>query len=82
MPNGQAANITAEVVTNAIKGTDLYFFTNPYELESEVGAFFRDLLISQMAIVGGTVNTTQEPFPIPSPAPYITSLLGAATDCN
>jgi hypothetical protein len=82
MTNGQAANVTAVAVTNAIRATDLYFWANAYDSEYEVGDFFKDALRSQLALVGGSVSTTNEPFPIPSPAPYLTSLFGASTDCN
>tara|TARA_B110000093_G_C12927625_1_gene392047 strand:+ start:977 stop:1105 length:129 start_codon:yes stop_codon:yes gene_type:complete len=42
------------------------------------------MIIAQLAIVGGTMSTTIEPFPIPSPAPYITSVLGLSNpfDCD
>ncbi|MFC4636667.1 hypothetical protein ACFO3O_22370, partial [Dokdonia ponticola] len=82
MTNGQAANLTADAVTNAIMATDLQFFADPDISEIGLGNFFRDALIFQMSILGGSVSTNIEPFPIPSPAPYITSLFGAKTDCN
>jgi len=84
MTNGQAANATAVAVTAAIKAMDVYFFLNPDTSENSLGYFFRDALIAEMSIIGGTISTTQEPFPIPSPAPYITSVLGISTpfDCE
>jgi len=82
LTNGQAANLTAEAVTNAIQATDLHFFVDPDISQFDLGDFFRDALISQMTILGGSVSTSVEPFPIPSPAPYLTSLFGASTDCN
>ena len=84
MTNGQAANTTAVAVTDAIKVTDIYFFENPDVTQQTLADIFRDTIIAQLAIVGGTVNTSVEPFPIPSPAPYITSVLGLSNpfDCN
>lgn len=84
MTNGQAANLTARAVTNAIKAADLYFFENPDVSRFELGDVFRDALRAQLAIVGGGMSTTIEPFPIPSPAPYITSVLGISNpyDCE
>jgi hypothetical protein len=85
MPNGMtnstAANLTAIAVTNAIKATDIYFFENPDASEFAIGHFFKNALISQMRLIGGSVSTSVEPFPIPSPAPYITSFFGSKTDC-
>lgn len=84
MTNGQAANFTAEVVTNAIKLADLYFFENPDVTEFDLAEIFKDAIRTQLTPVGGTFSTTIEPFPIPSPAPYITSVLGISDpyDCN
>ena len=83
LTNGQAANLTAIAVTDAIKETDLYFFENPDISQFDLGDFFRDRLIANMALIGGTVSTSVEPFSIPSPAPYITSILGLSNpfDC-
>ncbi len=84
MTNGQAANLTAKAVTFAANATDVYFFTNPYDSEYEVIDFFRNTLYARLAIYGGSFSTTNEPFPIPSPAPYITSVVGIsnAYDCD
>ncbi|WP_299888920.1 hypothetical protein [uncultured Lacinutrix sp.] len=40
--------------------------------------------MSQLSLVGGSFSTTVEPFPIPSPAPYLTSVIGIGNpyDCN
>lgn len=82
MTNGHAANLTAIAVTDAIIATDLYFFLNPYDSEFEVGDFFKDVLTSQLSLIGGSMSTSIEPFPIPSPAPYLTSFFGASTNCD
>ncbi|MEW7277510.1 hypothetical protein ABW636_02815 [Aquimarina sp. 2201CG1-2-11] len=83
MTNGQASNLTAEAVTAAIKAADIYFFRNPDITEFQLADFFRDAIKVELAIVGGTI-TNVEPFPIPSPAPYITSVLGISNpfDCD
>ena len=84
MTNGRAANLTAKAVTAAIKATDLYYEANPTVSETTLGIFFKNSLTSYLAAVGGSVNTTSPPFPIPSPAPYITSIIGVSNpyDCE
>lgn len=84
MSNGQAANNTAVAVTAAIKIADVYFFNNPDASEFTVADVFRDALKAELTIVGGSFSLTVEPFPIPSPAPYITSVLGISNpfDCD
>ncbi len=84
MTNGQAANNTAVAVTAAIKIADVYFFNNPDASEFTVADVFRDALKAELTIVGGSFSLTVEPFPIPSPAPYITSVLGISNpfDCD
>lgn len=83
MTNGQAANATAIAVTNAIKEADVYFFDNPDVSQYELADVFRDAISAHLSLVGGAFSTTQEPFPIPSSAPYITSILGLSNpfDC-
>ncbi len=83
MNNGQAANATAEAVTLAIKATDIYFYRNPDVTKFALADFFRDAIKTELAIFGGGI-TFSEPFPIPSPAPYITSVLGIGNpfDCE
>ncbi len=82
--NGQAANLTAIAVTAAIKEADVYFFNNPDVSEFGLKDVFNDALRTQLAIVGGSFSFTAEPFSIPSPAPYITSVLGISNpfDCD
>ena len=81
MTNGLAANHTAEAVTNAIRLTDIFYFENPDATPSQVQNSFNTNLTQQLGIYGGTISGV-EPFPIPSPAPYLTSFFGAKTDCN
>jgi len=80
MTNGRAANLTAKAVTYAIKATDLYFAENPTVSATVLG----NRLTHYLGLVGGTVNTSTPPFSIPSPAPYITSVLGISNpfDCE
>ena len=84
MTNGRAANLTALAVTSAIKSTDLYFASNPHASGQAVGGFFKDSIKTFMGAWGGSVNTVNSPFNIPSPAPYITSVLGISNpfDCE
>jgi len=83
LTNGQAANATAIAVTEAIKEADIYFFENPDISEFDLNDFFRSRMMANLALVGGSFSTTVEPFPIPNPAPYITSILGLSNpfDC-
>lgn len=82
MSNGQASNLTAEAVTAAIRATDAYVFANADGLtEQEVRDQFTLNIRNAMNLVGGSMAKTA-PFVIPSPAPYLTSLFGAKTDCN
>ncbi|MDB4290096.1 hypothetical protein N9887_03405, partial [Flavobacteriaceae bacterium] len=81
MTNGLAANHTAEAVTNAIRLTDIFYFENPDATPSQVQNSFNTNLTQQLGIYGGAISGV-EPFPIPSPAPYLTSFFGAKTDCN
>ncbi|WP_299212896.1 hypothetical protein [uncultured Dokdonia sp.] len=83
LTNGQAANLTAIAVTEAMKETDLYFFENPDISEFSLDDFFRNRMMFNLALAGGSFSTNIEPFPIPSPAPYITSILGLSNpfDC-
>ena len=84
MTNGKAANLTAVAITNAIKLTDAHFFNNPDITKYNLANFFENQIRIQLAIFGGSFSTTVEPFPIPSPAPYITSVLGISDpfDCE
>mgnify|MGYP000854727646 CR=1 FL=1 len=81
MTNGQAANLTAVAVTNAIRLTDVFYFENPDATSSQVQNSFNTNLTQQLGINGGTISGV-EPFQIPNPAPYLTSFFGATTDCN
>ncbi len=81
MANGNAANITAAAVTAAIKAADLYFFANPDVTKFKLADVFNDTLKAELAIVGGRFSSGA-PFPIPSPAPYITSVLGISDPFN
>ncbi|WP_378184006.1 hypothetical protein [Aquimarina sp. SS2-1] len=83
MTNGQAANATAIAVTTAIKKTDVHFYRNPDITKESLATFFKREIEIQMALFGGGI-TSQEPFPIPSPAPYINYLLGIGNpfDCE
>lgn len=84
MTNGRAANLTAIAVTTAIKATDLYYAENPRISKFTLGEYFKNRINQSLSAVGGSVNTTSPPFNIPSPAPYITSILGLSTpyDCE
>ena len=84
MTNGRAANLTAKAVTFAIKATDLYYAANPTVSEVVLGQYFSNRLTYFLNAVGGTVSTSTPPFTIPSPAPYITSLIGLSNpyDCE
>jgi hypothetical protein len=84
MTNGRAANLTAKAVTFAIKATDLYYAANPTVSEVVLGQYFSNRLTYFLNAVGGTVSTSTPPFTIPSPAPYITSLVGLSDpyDCE
>lgn len=84
MTNGRAANLTAKAVTFAIKATDLYYAANPTVSEVVLGQYFSNRLSHFLNAVGGTVSTSTPPFSIPSPAPYITSLIGISNpyDCE
>lgn len=84
MTNGRAANLTAKAVTFAIKATDLYYAANPTVSEVVLGQYFSNRLAHFLNAVGGTVSTSTPPFSIPSPAPYITSLIGISNpyDCE
>jgi len=81
MTNSQAANLTASAVTNATRLTDAYYLENPFAEPFEIQNYFNNRLIQQLGIYNGTISGFQEPFPIPSPAPYLTSFFGASTDC-
>jgi hypothetical protein len=81
LTNGQAANLTAVAVTNAVRLTDLYYHENPDSTASQIQSYFNNNLSQQIGLVGGTISGVA-PFPIPSPAPYLTSFFGASTDCN
>ncbi|WP_128755206.1 hypothetical protein [Aquimarina sediminis] len=83
MTNGRAANLTAKAVSAAIKATDVYFFDNPDAVETDIQSFFNNELVIQLKTYGGRVTYTP-PFNIPSPAPYITNLLGVGDpfDCE
>ncbi len=84
MTNGRAANLTAAAVTGAIKATDIHFFENPDITKFRLASFFEKQLKTQMALAGGSFSTSKPPFPIPHPAPYITSILGLSNpfDCE
>lgn len=84
MTNGRAANVTAAAVTGAIKAADVYFFENPDASEFTVADVFRDALRDLLVPYGGGFSTTAEPFVIPSPAPYMTSVMGISNpyDCE
>ena len=81
MSNGQAANNTAKAITRAVKATDLYYANNPKVSKFVLGDKFIEYIQFSLKLYGGKM-TQKAPFNIPSPAPYITSLLGAKTDCN
>lgn len=83
MTNGRAANLTAKAVTAAIKATDLYYAANPRVSKYTLGEYFKNSINSALKAVGGSVSTNP-PFNIPSPAPYITSIIGISTpyDCE
>ena len=80
MTNSQAANATALAVTTAIQETDLHFLNNPDISQQNLANFFNSALVTNMASIGGAVSPIA-PFPIPSPAPYVSSFFGASTDC-
>ncbi|WP_344820958.1 hypothetical protein, partial [Aquimarina gracilis] len=82
MTNSQAANATAAAVSAAINETDIHFFENPDISKHSLAEFFKQRIKSKMAAFGGSM-TTNAPFLIPSPAPYITSILGIGNpyDC-
>jgi hypothetical protein len=82
MTNGRAANLTAKAVTFAIKATDLYYAANPTVSEVVLGQYFSNRLSHFLNAVGGTVSTSTPPFSIPSPAPYIISLIGVSNPYN
>ena len=84
MRPGVAANNTAKAITIAIKATDIYFFENPDITEGELATFFNNAIRTQLAVFGGTYSTSIEPHPIPSPAPYLKSVLGIGHpyDCD
>ncbi len=71
MTNGQAANVTAAAVNEALKATDIYFYRNPDVSKFDLADFFQNMIKAELKIVGGSFSLTIEPFPIPSPAPYI-----------
>ncbi|CAL2095916.1 protein of unknown function [Tenacibaculum sp. 190524A02b] len=79
--NGQAANNTAKAITAAIRATDVYYGINPRASKEQVGDFFKQSIQTALAVYGGRM-TPDAPFSIRSPAPYLTSLIGAKTDCN
>lgn len=82
MTNGRAANLTAKAVTFAIKATDLYYAANPTVSAYALGQYFKNRLTHFLGAVGGSISTTTPPFTIPSPAPYITSILGISNPYN
>lgn len=84
MTNGRAANLTAIAVTSAIKATDLYYYENPNISAIALGQYFSNRLNHFLSAVGGSVRTSNPPFNIPSPAPYITSIIGLSNpyDCE
>lgn len=81
MTNGQAANLTAEAITQAVHATDVWFIANASETQYAVGQEFIQNIQSFMGTVGGQM-VVEPPFNIPSPAPYLTHMGGATTDCN
>ncbi|NMH89823.1 hypothetical protein [Flavivirga algicola] len=83
MSNGRAANLTALAVTAAIKSADLYFFSNPDVTKFKLAEVFKDAINAQLSLVGGSLSSVA-PFPIPNPAPYVTSVLGISNpfDCD
>jgi len=80
MTNGQAATSTAIAVNNALNLTKNWFLINYEASESEIITYLDFMLIEQMALFAGT-KTDFPPFTIPSPAPYVTSLLSTG-NCN
>lgn len=80
MTNGQAATNTAIAISNAFKSTQNWFGSNPDANEIQIGKFLDASINIQMAIFGGSMTYT-EPFKIPSPAPYVTSLISTG-NCN
>ncbi|WP_418639610.1 hypothetical protein [Winogradskyella sp.] len=84
MTNGQAANATAIAVTKAIKDADIYFYNNPDASAYLVSDAFKNALITNLSLFGGSYSRTFEPFPILSPTPYITSVVGLSNpiDCE
>ena len=83
MTNGQAANLTAIALTNAIRTTDAYVFANAGDdlFDEDVKYEFETNIENEMGLIGGS-KTFTAPFIIPSPAPYLSSFFGAKTDCN
>lgn len=83
MTNGQAANITAEAVTNAIRVTNIYFISHPDITPLQLKIYFLEVIEYQLSLVGGSFSTTNAPYYIPSPAPYLMSLIGISDpyDC-
>jgi|GEM_PF-3740758 len=65
----------------------IYFVKNGYvaDIDEVYKKFYpKNRLLQSLSAVGGSVNTSNSPFSIPSPAPYITSILGISNpfDCN
>lgn len=59
MTNGQAANLTAEAVTAAIRLTGAYVFGNASEIsEEDVKNRFVENINATMLLVGGSIRTT------------------------
>ncbi len=81
MRNGEAANKTATAVTAALRATSAYIVANPKVSKQQLGNVFENSLRTSLAVFGGRMHLS-EPFSIRSPAPYISSLFGAETDCQ
>ncbi|WP_299557187.1 hypothetical protein [Seonamhaeicola sp.] len=54
--------------------------TNPDITAHNLRIFFNSNLLLQMGLIGGTASPIA-PFPIPSPAPFISNFFGASTNC-
>lgn len=75
MTNGYAANRTAKAVTEAFRRTDVWFAANPSATKEQVGKKLSSYILNEMGKFGGSM-TQIPPFSIPSPAPYLSSLVG------
>jgi hypothetical protein len=80
--NGEAANLSATAVTNAIREMDSYVVTFPQESEFEYKQKFENYLTYHMGLVGGSWQNIPPPFPIPTGEEYEMNFFGAKTNCD